>query len=158
MKKLLIAAAFSAAFMAGPAFAQAYLGAGGGRAHTDTSENSWKGYAGFQFNPTWGLEAGYSHLGAYHGSNVSSWSLAGTGTIPLGDRWSLLGKAGASLNKPHATGASSHTGLLLGGGAEYAFTKHVAMRLEYEYLGKLSVNTPSDSKGTNTTLSAKFTF
>src|SRR3989304_10143115 len=119
MKKLLMAAAFSAALVAGPASAQMYLGAGVGASKTDTSENSWTLYGGFQFNPTWGLELGYTDLGSYRGSDIESWSLAGPGTLPLGARWSLLGKLGAAANRPNFAGASNHTGLLVGVGGGY---------------------------------------
>jgi len=162
MKKLLMAAAFSAAFIAGPASAQMsqmYLGAGGGEAKTDTRETSWKLYGGFQFNPTWGLELGYNDLGRFRGSDIHSWTLAGTATLPLGERWSLLGKLGAAWNHPKFTGASNHTDLLAGIGVGYSMTKNLGLRLEYEDFGKLSkVNTGNDSKGRNLGLSLKYTF
>lgn len=157
MKKLLMAAAFSAALIAGPASAQMYLGAGVGASKTDTSENSWKLYGGYQFNPTWGLEAGYTDLGRYRGSDIESWSLAGTGTLPLGERWSLLGKLGAAANRPHFSGAANHTDLLAGVGIGYGMTKNISLRLEYENFGKLSnVSTGNNSKGSNLGLSLKY--
>lgn len=159
MKKLLMAAAISAAFMAGPASAQMYLGAGVGQAKTDTDKTSWKLYGGYQFNPTWGVELGYTDLGSYRGSNIESWSAAGTGTIPLGTSWSLLGKVGAASNRPRFANASNHTDLLLGIGVGYAMTKNVGVRLEYEDFGKLSDNsTGNNSKGRNLGLSLKYAF
>jgi OOP family OmpA-OmpF porin len=159
MKKLLMAAAFSAALLAGPASAQMYLGAGVGAAKTDTHENSWKLYGGYQFNPTWGLELGYNDLGRYRGSNIESWSLAGTGTLPLGERWSLLGKLGAAANHPRFSGASNHTDLLVGVGVGYSLTKNLGLRLEYEDFGKLSnAGTGNNSRGSNLGLSVKYAF
>src|ERR1035437_3684757 len=115
MKNLLMATAFSAVLlMAGPASAQMYLGAGVGASKTDTKETSWKLYGGYQFNSTWGLELGYTDLGRFRGSDIDSWSLAGTATLPLGERWSLRGKLGAARNHPHFTGATNHTDVLAG--------------------------------------------
>ena len=159
MKKLLLAAAFSAALVAGPASAQMYLGAGVGASKTDTNENSWKLYGGFQFNPTWGLELGYTDLGRYRGSDIESWSLAGTGTLPLGARWSLLGQLGAAANRPNFAGASNHTGLLVGVGVGYSMTKSLGLRVEYEDFGKLSnVSTGTNSRASNLGLGLKYAF
>jgi OmpA-OmpF porin, OOP family len=159
MKKLLMAAAISAALVAGSASAQTYLGAGVGASKTDSSETSWKLYGGFQFNPTWGLELGYTDLGHYRGSNIESWSLAGTGTLPLGAGWSLIGKLGAAANRPRFGGGSNHTDLLAGVGVGYSMTKNLGLRLEYEDFGKLSnVNNGNNSRGTNLGLSLTYAF
>jgi len=159
MKRLLMAAAFSAALVAGPASAQAYLGGGIGSSRTDTSETSWKLYGGYQFNPTWGLELGYTDLGRYRGSDVESWSLAGMGTLPLGERWSLLGKVGAASNRTHFAGTANHTDLLLGLGVGYSMSKNLGLRLEYEDFGKLSnASAGNNSRGSNLGLSLKYAF
>lgn len=162
MKKLLMAAAFSAALIAGPASAQMsqmYMGAGVGQGKTDTTKTSWKLYGGMQFNPAWGLELGYTDLGSYRGSNIESWSVAGTGTLPLGGNWSLLGKLGAVANRPHFAGSSNHTDLLAGVGVGYAINKNVGLRLEYEDYGKLSnVSNGNNSNGRNLGLSVKYSF
>lgn len=159
MKKLFMAAAICSAFIAGPVAAQLYLGAGVGDGKTDSHHNSWKLYGGYQLTPTWGLELGYIDLGTYRNADIESWSLSGTGTMPLNDRWSLLGKVGATENRPQAIGAGKHTGLLLGVGVGYSISKNVGMRLEYEDLGKLSKNAPGgDTTGKNWALSAKYMF
>lgn len=159
MKKLFVAAAICAAFVAGPAAAQMYLGAGVGDAKTDDHNMSWKLYGGYQFNPTWGLELGYTDLHQYRGADIESWSLSGTGTMPINERWSLLGKVGATKNRPKAFGAGNHTDLLLGVGVEYVLTKNVGVRLEYEDFGKLSKNAPGgDTTGKNWGLSLKYKF
>jgi OOP family OmpA-OmpF porin len=159
MKKLLMAAAFSAALVAGPASAQMYLGTGVGASKTDSSKTSWKLYGGFQFNPTWGVELGYTDLGRYRGSDIQSWSLAGTGTLPLGAGWSLFGKLGATSNRPDFAGASNHSDLLAGVGVGYSMTKSLGLRLEYEDFGKLSnIGTGNNSRGSNLGLSLKYGF
>jgi OOP family OmpA-OmpF porin len=159
MNKLFAAAALSAALLAGPVSAQTYLGAGAGAARTDTNETSWKLYGGYQFNPAWGFELGYTDLGRYRGSDISSWSAAGTGTMALADRWSLFGKLGASSNRPRFSGASDHTGLLAGVGVGYRMTKNIGLRLEYEDFGKLSDDSNgNNTRGSNLGLSAKYAF
>lgn len=166
------------------AFAQAYVGVGVGQGHaklpsTDTTfqgfpfsgsgdkshDTSWKLYAGYQFTPNWGLEAGYNDLGhsysfkgtanglPFDGSyKMDNWYAAGTGTLPLGSGFSLLGKIGVTYNTAKAgstcisgvgcfdLGHEHHTDLLLGAGAQYAFTKNWAARLEYEDYGKMTNN------------------
>lgn len=159
MKKLIIATVFTAAFMAVPAYAQVYLGAGVGQAHTDSNETSWKLYAGYQFTPVWGLELAYTDLGRYTGANIESQSLAVTGTLPLADRWSLLGKLGGTSNRSHFSGASNNSEVLAGVGVGYSIDKNTAVRLEYEDFGKLAkASSGNNSRGSNLGLSIKYGF
>lgn len=159
MKILLIAAAIAGTFLAGPASAQMYVGAGAGSARTDTNDTSWKAYVGYQFSPIWGIEAGYTDLGSNRGANVETWSLAGTATLPLNERWSLLAKLGAAENHVHFRDVGKHADLLMGVGVGYAFNKNLGMRLEYEDFGKLSsYNDGYDSRGSNLALSVKYSF
>lgn len=159
MKNLLMAAAFSTALIAGSASAEAYLGGGIGASKTNTHETSWKVYGGYQFNPIWGAELAYTDLGRYRGSDIDSVTLAGTGTLALGQGWSLLGKVGAASNHARFSGASRRTDLLLGVGVGYRFTKNLGVRLEYEDFGKLSdTNSGDNSRGSNLGLSLKYAF
>lgn len=159
MKKLLMAAAVAAALVAAPASAQMYLGAGIGSAKMDNREDSWKLYAGYQFNPTWGAEIGYTDLGQFRGADMESWSLAGTGTMPLGANWSLLGKLGATSNRPQFAGAGDHTDLLVGLGVGYSLNRNLGLRLEYEDLGRLTkTSVTGNTRGHNTSLSLKYMF
>lgn len=159
MKKLLVAAIAAATLFAGQASAQLYLGAGVGSSKTDNREDSWKLYGGYQFNPTWGVELGYNDLGQYRGADMESWSLAGTGTMPLNERWSLLGKLGAAFNRPQFAGADDRTALLVGLGVGYSLSRNVGLRVEYEDFGRLSKGgVGSGSKGNNVSLSMKYLF
>ena len=82
MKKILMAAAIAGAFVAAPASAQWYIGAGVGAGKAkmgstsatsgavtvtangnDDYDTSAKVFGGYQFTPNWGLEAQYVHLG-----------------------------------------------------------------------------------------------
>lgn len=159
MNKVLMAAAVAAAFVAGPASAEMYLGAGVGAAKTDSHNTSWKLYGGAQLSPFFGLEVGYTDLGNYRGSRVESGSLAATGTMPLDPHWSLLGKLGATSNRSHFGQASNHTDMLVGVGVGYSMTKNVSARLEYEDFGKLSkASNGNDSRGRNLGVSLKYGF
>jgi OOP family OmpA-OmpF porin len=159
MKKLLMAGALSAAFVAAPALAQTYIGGGIGKSDTDTQENSWKVYGGYQFTPTWGLELGYTDLGNYRGAEVESWSLAGTATLPLNQNWSLLGKLGFARNNAETPSASQKSSTLAGVGVGYALNQNLGLRLEYEDYGKLAdTGIGTDDKGSNVVLSVKYSF
>jgi OmpA-OmpF porin, OOP family len=167
MKKLLIASAVAGALVAGHASAQMsssnmsapqmYVGAGVGSVKNDNREDSWKLYAGYQFDRTWGMEVAYNDLGQYRGADIESWSLAGTGTIPLNESWALMAKLGATSNRSDFAGGGNHTTLLAGVGVSYSFTKNIGVRLEYEDFGKLA-DTGNDSRGKNVALSVKYGF
>ena len=157
MKKIFMAATVAAAFAAFPASAQLYLGAGVGEAKTDTRETSFKLYGGYQITPMWGVELGYNDLGKYRRADIESYTLAGTGTFPLNERWSLMGKLGAAENRPDAAGTGNHTAVLVGVGVGYSLSKNVGLRLEYEHFGKLA-DAGNSPKGKNVALSLKYGF
>lgn len=159
MKKILIAAALSSCFAASPAIAGLYVGGGVGKSDTDSGENSWKVYGGYQFTPTWGLELGYTDLGNYRGAEVESWSLAGTATLPLAERWSLFGKLGFARNNAEFIGAEQKSSTLVGVGVGYALNRNLGLRVEYEDYGKLANSGGgSNNKGSNLGASLKYTF
>ena len=135
MKKVLISCAVSLAFIAAPASAQWYVGAGVGSSNlsgvdgsagiapasltgVDGNKTSSKFFGGYQITPNWGVEAQYGNLGSRTGSvrlagvslgtvtgKSTQMSLAGTGTLPLASGFSLMGKLGVTSNKTNTTGA-----------------------------------------------------
>jgi OOP family OmpA-OmpF porin len=184
MKKILTACAIAAAsFVAAPAFAQGYIGAGFGSSKIsgfdtgtisggNTSKGLVKIYGGYQFTPNWGLEAQYSDLGRRDVTNAgvaagsfssSQFSLAGTGTLPLSSGFSLLGKLGASANRVNGSaliGSANSTSLLIGVGAAYNITPALSVRLEYEDFGtmaKIAAN-GSSVRANGYSLSLKYGF
>jgi OOP family OmpA-OmpF porin len=158
MKRILIAAV-SAALLAGPVAAQVYVGAGAGVARTQSDHDSWKGYVGYQFNPNWGVELGYTSLGENQGSKAEARTLAVVGTLPLNDRWSVLGKLGQSWNHADTGDVTSRTDLLVGAGIGYSLTQNLGLRLEYEEYGKLSKgSTINDTNSSNWSLGLKYAF
>ena len=140
------------------------------------NDTSYKIYGGYQFTKNWGVEAGYNDLGNSYNVDftigglpgngsvkVQNWYIAGTGTLPLTDQFSIFGKLGAVAN--HSSlgnvcvsgvcvpgGSDNHTDLLLGAGVQFAFTRNWAAVLEYEDYGKVSSD---DIWGTGGSGSAK---
>lgn len=137
------------------------------RAAEDT-DVGYRNFGGYRFTRNWGVEFGYSDLGrgsgggdpgAYslekYGYQTSAWTLAGTGVLPIGDSFSLLGRLGWSLATPDATlagfslgtaapgfglgsGLPRYRGTMLWGlGGQYDFDSRFGMRLDYNNFGKL---------------------
>ncbi len=131
-----------------------------------TKDTAYKLFLGYQYTPHWGLELGYNDLGDKYSANISAtngvqtlagdvtakidnWYVAAVGTVPYGNGFSLFGKVGAVRNTTKggdlclggvcaSTGDTHHSGLFLGVGAEYAFTKQLGARLGYEDFGKVT--------------------
>ncbi|MFN0161913.1 MAG: outer membrane beta-barrel protein [Burkholderiales bacterium] len=166
MKKLLLAAALCPLLLAAPAGAQSanaaqwYIGAGIGAARTDSDATSYKLYLGNQITRNWGVELGYQDLGRYRSANIDTWTLAGTGTLPLSANWSILGKLGVAWSHARFAGSSNRNAELLAGiGVSYAFDRNLGVRLEYEDFGKLSdAGGGNHSRGNALTLSLKYSF
>jgi len=94
---------------------------------------SGKVFGGYQINRYAGVEAGYADLGRVDNSagNINGHAeyLDAVGTLPLGDKFSVLGSAGfAHVGLDTSAGNGSGNGLKLGVGAEYALTESVALR------------------------------
>ena len=123
----------------------------------DDTNTVWKIFGGYRFNPYLGVEAAYTDLGkggfsyANPGLNGSgrlsshTFSVAATGRLPLANSLALLGKLGVASvtnktsdawNTGSFSGRRSTTVPLLGIGAEYAVTRNVGVRAEYEAYGK----------------------
>ncbi len=125
----------------------------------DERSTAYRLFGGYQFNRHIALEAGYFDLGKF-GFNATT-APAGTlngqiqlrglnldlvGALPLGDRWSLLGRVGAQAAQTRDTFAGTGAVAVLnpspskreinvkvGAGLQYAFSRNVLMRLEAEH-------------------------
>jgi OOP family OmpA-OmpF porin len=123
-------------------------------------DNGFKAFGGYQFNRNIGVEAGYFDLGKFGytarttpaGSLTGDMSVKGlnvdvVGTLPLTDRFSVLGRVGVtsaqsvgdfsatgSARVPYASAHSSQrfTNAKWGAGVAYAFTDALSVRLEAE--------------------------
>ena len=166
MKKQLFAAVVGAA-LAFPLFAQAegyYAGANVGRSEFKASvdgqgsekenKTGYKAYAGYDFTPNFGAEAGYVNFGkvklyaedASAHLKSSAFYVAATGTLPLNEQFSLFGKAGVTQNRAKISfnndyfdfsGSKNKTAAVFGIGAAYHFDKKLSLVAEYENFGKI---------------------
>jgi OOP family OmpA-OmpF porin len=140
--------------------AQSLVGSGvtAGALTEDTRGNAYKAFIGVPLSPNWAVEAGYFDLGRFglDAATTPTGTVSGTtriqglnldlvGTLPITERWSLLGRVGAAYAETKSsfsgTGASGVTALpsskrdthyKYGFGTEYAFTPALTMRLEGE--------------------------
>lgn len=104
---------------------------------TSGNATSGKIYGGYKINPNFAVEGGLTELGSVSsaGGQVDSYGtyVDAVGILPLNDQWSLLGRVGVAhmqLNTP--TGDDGGNGLKAGIGAEYALSKNMAVRGEWE--------------------------
>ena len=145
----------------------------------DRKSDEWGGkfFAGYQINPNWAVEAGYTDFGksdyAYtvNGLNgraeadAKSFYLAGKASYPVANNVNVFGKLGVAHNKNDVTatglaasynGDSSRNSLYASVGAEYAINEKVALSLEYEHYGKNDIDV-GRRKGA-VTLGARYSF
>jgi OOP family OmpA-OmpF porin len=119
----------------------------------DGVKASPKLFLGYDFNQTWGIEAGYTYFrGAdYHysylGQTVNgeveqrSMYLAGKITLPIADRFSFVGKLGIADNErtlrdPIFNGNEDKKGIYTSIGVQYLLNDKVSVSLDYEQYGK----------------------
>lgn len=124
----------------------------------DSDDRGYKIFGGYQFNRFLAVESGYYDLGSFNfradteppGSlagdiEVKGWNLDAVGLLPLGERFSLLGRIGAAYSEADArlqgTGAvtplnpnssEQDTDVKFGIGAQWAVTEVIGLRLEAE--------------------------
>jgi len=123
------------------------------------TDTAWKLLGGYRFNRYVGVEASYIDWGEVTASvtvsgavaevaaKQQSYGLAAVGTLPIGERFELFGKAGFLMTEQDtrritpnpSTVNRDETELHYGLGAKYAFTKNWAARLEWENTDKLKV-------------------
>lgn len=124
----------------------------------DESNSAYKLFAGYQFNRGLALEAGYFNLGrfGFKSTTIPAGTLDGqiklqgvnldlVGSLPLGERFSLLGRVGAQYAKTRDNFRTSGSVVMLnlnptrneanikvGVGVQYAFSRNFMMRAEAE--------------------------
>ena len=118
----------------------------------DDSDTSWKLLGGYRFNRYVAVEASYIeweevsarfNTGAQVAAKQHSYGLAAVGTVPLGERFELFGKAGFLQTEQETTSTRTvsrdDTEFHYGVGLKYAFTRNWAVRGEWEKTEKLKV-------------------
>ena len=111
----------------------------------DDSDTAFKIYTGGYFNPYFGLEAGYLHMGSADriggSTKAQGLNLSLIGRAPLGEQFDVFGKLGTTYGRTRtsgysgvgvATGKDSGFGLSYGLGVRWAFTPQWAAVLEWE--------------------------
>lgn len=193
MKKIVIALIASAAAV-GAAQAQsleanagrAYVGVGVASAEHDfklpgaanVDGDGWKSsgkiFGGYEFDRTWGVEAGYMDQRKSHANYTlngepgrieasgQSYYLAGKATAPLSEQVSLYGKLGVVRNETELRSADiaynrdeNKTGAYGALGVQYNFTRDWAGIAEYERYG---ANKDVGAKADVFTIGAKYSF
>lgn len=138
----------------------AYVGLGAAIADdksTDDYRVSPKVFGGYQYNPTWGAEIGYTQFHNDGGYNSNGSYVAGTYTVPLGDRFSAVGKLGVehSERTNYARVTDRDNGLYGGVGVQYALNEKMAVTADYERYGK---DKSSGAKADTYTVGLKYGF
>lgn len=131
-----VAAHAEGAYVGGSIGGQTYPNTLNGNS-TSGSAVSGKIFGGYQLNPNFAVEAGVTELGSINNAagTIDSYGtfVDAVGIMPLTPQWSLLGRLGVahmSVNTP--TGDDGGNGIKAGVGAEYALSKTVALRGEWE--------------------------
>lgn len=151
MKSRMLAAALlgAAAFGAQAADTGFYAGAGVGQAQVDESayddeDTAFTVFGGYQFNRWFGIEAGYTDLGALETRGTgrdleaSTVHVTAVGSVSFTDRFSGYAKAGfqrwdLDSALPGVTGTTEDSGTdpTYGLGVQYRLTDAIALRGEY---------------------------
>ena len=111
---------------------------------------------GYQFVPMWAAEVSYGTYGkASTGTAAGDWQTSGlqasgVGTFPVWEAISVIGKVGLArtdFKLTTASRSSTTTNLAIGVGAQYAFSKVIDFRAQYENLGTIGdANTTGTTK------------
>jgi opacity protein-like surface antigen len=112
----------------------------------DDSSNALRAFAGVQLNRYFGLEAGVAHLGEATGQEfgvpVTTSARVFDFTLlahwPIAEKVSLFGRIGAYAGKTTGTFTDSNTGLTLGFGAQFAASRNLSLRVEYQDYATMS--------------------
>jgi opacity protein-like surface antigen len=156
-KALLAAASFAATTFSGVAAAQSmdmsafYIGGSIGQsqlkdscegvADCDDKDTAWRFIAGYQINKSFAVELGYTDLGEASApgasAEASALEVVGLGFLPLGNHFSLYGKAGFYRGTVEASGGGgsvdeSNNGLTFGAGVQWDFGRNLGLRAEWQ--------------------------
>lgn len=120
----------------------------------DDTDVGWKIAAGYQFNQYFGAELFYSDIGeadaegvigataATADVDIDGFGLALTGAVPLGEKFSLIGRVGIYSWDADGSGSAGAvtisadddgTDMVYGIGGQYDFTDRLGLRIEWEH-------------------------
>lgn len=112
-------------------------------------DTAWKAIVGYQITPHFAVEGGYTDFGKYSASgtpgsvnfDATAWELLGLLSWPLGERFSVYGKAGFYFweAKANVSAGATRVGLsddgtswTVGLGLAYDLTRNVTARAEWQ--------------------------
>lgn len=117
----------------------------------DDSDTGFKLYGGFKFNPNFAVEAGYADIGSatmvapgFFNAEVEASALFvdAVGLLPLNEQFALFGRLGLAMTNTElsvivpgvgsATVDDDEAELKFGLGAQFSFSRSVALRGEWE--------------------------
>ena len=146
---------YSAVDIGQTTFVDACDGVGAGETCSDT-DTAFRGSVGYQVNPSLGLEASYGNYGELKYSDgfvnasytASGFQFSAVGSLPVSDVFALTGKLGIALTEGKVSVSApsigyaeivsaSNTIVAYGIGMRYNLNKTVAVRAQYEDLGKI---------------------
>ena len=144
---------------------------------TDGYKASGKIFGGYDIDPMWGVEAGYTDFrkSTYDYTNTATntagraqsdghaFYVAGKATAPINEQFSAFGKLGVARNKATLSSATtpafntsdSKTEVYAGVGLQYKLNQKVALTAEYERYGK---SKDFGAKADVLTVAAKYAF
>lgn len=134
----------------------------GGNSSCSTTATGFKIGGGYNFTRNFGVEINYGDLGNVNpvsspgysqSTKATTLQAAVTGSLAVANDFSLIGRLGFSQTKfkqTWTTGASSatDTNFAYGIGVQYDFSKNLAVRAQYEDLGKVGALPITATSGT----------
>ncbi|MQA19170.1 outer membrane beta-barrel protein [Rugamonas rivuli] len=185
MKKITMIAMIAA--LAAPLAVQAegfYVGGNIGRAEQKAdvgiasfkeSTTAYKLVGGYNYNKNFGTEIGYADLrevsvsgnGATLTSKPRAFYAAATGTLPLNEQFSLIGKLGlaaahekvtAQYRSTYSSDTETRTTPYISVGAAFVLNKQVSFVAEYENFGKVAKDGSSNVKADMFSAGVRYSF
>ena len=108
----------------------------------EDEDTAWKVFGGYKITERLSAEAAYINLGDIHKadgtvqiSDVSAFTAAAVGTMPINDRFDIFGKAGVMRwSSDNTAGDESGFGMTYGIGAKMHISERTKLRAEWEKL------------------------
>jgi len=153
----------------------------------DLNGTGYRLSGGYQFDEHWGLEAGYADLGKASDTvcifcrtttlsflettqvKAHGWTVDGTGTLPMGEAWSLTGRLGmidghvetqvANFSSVSFSATTSSWRWTLGGSLNWALAEDWMLRLSFDQYRRLGETNSTGQFNVNlTTLGVVYRF
>ena len=139
-------------FYVGGAFGKAYLDENIDGISIDADSSTYRFFGGYNFTPHFGVEVGYLDLGTFRDNidvagtpvpvsvSADGFTLSGVGTLPIGERFSVLGRLGAYFHDGKTTAGGitenipSETNIFVGIGLAFGLNEKVDVSLGVDYL------------------------